>query len=84
MALRVYTAEVKDGLLLELPIEAGELHLKPGDKVTVKLDEVEPILPVSHGRKRPSALGKYAFVLGGSEEFAREKQAEIDREDRER
>ena len=84
MALREYTAEVKDGLLLELPIEAGELHLKPGDKVTVKLDEVEPILSVSHSHKRPSALGKYAFVAGGSEEFAREKQAEIDREDRTR
>ena len=32
--------------------------------------------------KRPSALGKYAFVAGGSEEFALEKQAEIVREDR--
>jgi len=31
--------------------------------------------------KRPSALGKYAFVAGGSEEYAREKQAEIERED---
>ena len=30
----------------------------------------------------PSALGKYAFVSGGSEEFALEKQAEIEREDR--
>ena len=34
--------------------------------------------------KRPSALGKYAFVAGGSEEFAQEKQAEIEREDRTR
>jgi hypothetical protein len=34
--------------------------------------------------QRPSALGKYAFVAGGSEEFAREKQAEIEREDRAR
>jgi hypothetical protein len=25
---------------------------------------------------RPSALGKYAYVAGGSEEFAKEKQAE--------
>ncbi len=32
--------------------------------------------------KRPSALGKYAFVGGGSDEFAREKQREIEREDR--
>ena len=30
----------------------------------------------------PSALGKYAFVSGGSEEFALENQAEIEREDR--
>lgn len=30
---------------------------------------------------RPSALGKYAFVAGGSEEFAKEKQEEIERED---
>jgi hypothetical protein len=29
-----------------------------------------------------SALGKYAFVAGGSKEFAQEKQAEIEREDR--
>ena len=35
-------------------------------------------------QKRPSALGMYAFVAGGSEEFAREKQAEIEREDRAR
>ena len=33
---------------------------------------------------RPSAFGKYAFVAGGSEEFAEAKQAEIDREDRPR
>ncbi|HZT40745.1 MAG TPA: hypothetical protein VFA07_01080 [Chthonomonadaceae bacterium] len=35
-------------------------------------------------KQRPSALGKYAFVAGGSEEFAKEKQAEIEREDRAR
>lgn len=34
------------------------------------------------GAKRPSALGKYAYVPGGSEAFAREKQQEIEREDR--
>lgn len=34
--------------------------------------------------KRASVLGKYAYVPGGSDEFAKEKQAEIDREDRER
>lgn len=31
---------------------------------------------------RFSALGKYAFVGGGSDEFAKEKQAEIEIEDR--
>ena len=30
----------------------------------------------------PSALGKYAFVSGGSEEFALENQSESEREDR--
>lgn len=33
-------------------------------------------------QEKPSVRGKYAFVAGGSEEFAREKQAEIEREDR--
>jgi hypothetical protein len=40
-----------------------------------------PIRPI---RKRASAYGKYAFVPGGSEAFAREKQREIEREDRPR
>lgn len=31
--------------------------------------------------ERPSALGKYAFVAASSDDFAREKQAEIERED---
>lgn len=35
----------------------------------------------SDAASRPSVLGKYAFVAGGSEEFAKEKQAEIARED---
>jgi hypothetical protein len=37
MTLVQYTAEVRDGLILELPTEAEELHLKPGDKVQVQL-----------------------------------------------
>ncbi len=37
MAQVRYTAEVRTGRLLELPIEAGELHLKPGDKIDVQL-----------------------------------------------
>ncbi len=39
---------------------------------------------VQSRKKGISALGKYAFVPGGSEEFAREKQEEIAREDRPR
>ena len=41
--------------------------------------EITQAPPPSH---RVSAMGKYAFVSGGSEEFATEKQAEIEREDR--
>jgi hypothetical protein len=43
-------------------------------RVTVK-QEKTAVTPVA-APKRPSALGKYAFVAGGSEEFAEEKQAE--------
>ena len=39
MALVHYTAEVKGGRLLELPVEAEQLHLKLGDKVQIQLDE---------------------------------------------
>jgi hypothetical protein len=38
MTMIHYTAEVKAGLLLALPAEAEELHLKPGDKVHIQLD----------------------------------------------
>ena len=37
MTMIHYTAEVKAGLLLALPTEAEELHLKPGDKVHIQL-----------------------------------------------
>jgi hypothetical protein len=40
---------------------------------------VMPEKPIRHTvapTMRPSALGKYAYVAGGSEEFAKEKQAE--------
>jgi hypothetical protein len=81
-----YTAEVKAGLLLELPEEAHKLHLQPGDKVRVQLypEHQETAEIASNKAKRLSALGKYAFVAGGSEEFAKEKQIEIEREDRAR
>jgi hypothetical protein len=38
MTMVHYTAKVKSGLLLELPTEARELHLKPGDEVEVQLE----------------------------------------------
>jgi hypothetical protein len=37
MAMVQYTAEVKGSRLLELPTEADELHLQPGDTVQVQL-----------------------------------------------
>ena len=90
MALVQYIAEVKDGLLLELPAEAEELHLKPGDKVQIQLDREVPKVPhVSKGKKpvavpnRVSAMGKYAGILS-SEEFMRRKQEDIALEDRPR
>lgn len=51
-------------------------------RVTVQLEK--PQRADASPAKRPSALGKYAFVAGGSEEFALEKQAELDREDKPR
>lgn len=81
MAQLQYTAEVKAGLLLKLPKEAENLNLQPGDKVRI---QVSPRYPESaetlRNENRISALGKYAFVPGGSEEFAGEKQTEIERE----
>lgn len=38
MATVHYTAKVKDSRLLELPEEAQELGLKPGEEVTVSVD----------------------------------------------
>lgn len=38
MATVHYTAKVKDSRLLELPEEAQELHLQPGDEVHVFLE----------------------------------------------
>ncbi len=51
-------------------------------RVTIQPEKAEA--HASAPAKRPSALGKYAFVAGGSEEFAKEKQAEIEREERRR
>ena len=38
MTLVQYTAEVRNGRLLELPTEADALNLIPGDKIQVQLD----------------------------------------------
>ena len=42
--------------------------------------------PIENEKPKPkkshSILGKYAFVAGGSEDFARDKQTEIEREDK--
>ena len=45
MTMMHYTAEVKAGLLLELPTEAEELHLKPGEKVHIHLDRPAETTP---------------------------------------
>ena len=63
----------------EIPPDA-RLELKVFEAATSHADPSAPAAT----RTRPSALGKYAFVGGGSEQFAREKQADIEREDRQR
>ena len=83
----LYIAEVKGGLLLELPTEAEELHLKPGDKVTVKLDLAVEKAPQTTSREettKPKQLrgrGMLAGVLS-SEDFMRRKHEETILEDR--
>ena len=49
-----------------------------------EIEMPEPAPTQAPPPNRVSAMGKYAYVPGGSEEFAREKQAEIEREDRPR
>jgi hypothetical protein len=49
------------------------------------MDERKPPPAPGHAEpvpERPSALGKYAGIIGTSDEFAALKQAEIDLEDR--
>ncbi len=50
----------------------------PGDLVSTSPIAQSP----GQARRRPTAMGKYAFVPGSSDDFAREKQDEIAREDR--
>ncbi len=55
-----------------------------GRQLRITIKPERPAAYATPPTKRPSALGKYAFVAGGSEEFAKEKQVEIEREDRTR
>jgi hypothetical protein len=95
MTLVQYTAEVKDGLLLELPEEAEELHLKPGDRVQVRIDRNVEDTPQAKSRENGRATGPQAAVkpkelrgrgmLAGvlnSEDFLRRKHEETALEDR--
>ena len=58
MTMVHYTVEVKSGLLLALPAEAAELHLKPGDKVHIQLaHEIQETLPARSNEGMLAALG---------------------------
>lgn len=96
MALVEYTAEVRGGLLLELPAEAEELQLKPGDKVQVRLNRKVAATPmgrsgINGGNGAASAvqvapkelrgLGMLAGILN-SEDFMRRRREETEQEDR--
>ena len=95
MALVQYTAEVRGGLLLELPVEAEELQLKPGDKIQVRLNRKDEVSPnvrsemnggaragrVKVAQKKLSGRGMLAGILR-SEDFMRRKHEETEREDR--
>jgi hypothetical protein len=87
MGLIQFTAEVIDGRLLELPAEADELQLKPGDKVQVRLGLKPPWKPKA--RCKPAekqrvltGLGAFKGMIGGTEAVLREKQSEIELEER--
>ena len=82
MSLREYTAEVKGGLLLELPMEAEELHLKPGDKITVRLEDAAETLPAANQPKQLRGLGAFKGKFGGTEALFQAKQEDIQREER--
>ena len=59
-------------------------EIPTGATVELKVFEMDQPLNGDGGiLKKPkiSVLGKYSFVAGGSDEFAKDKQREIDRED---
>ena len=80
---------VLEGTWEEIALYAEELKgqrvrltiVTDGDGDKSELDANAPQAQ-SKGQVRQSAMGKYAGVLPSSEEFMREKQEEIDREDR--
>ncbi|HZO89833.1 MAG TPA: hypothetical protein VFB38_16005 [Chthonomonadaceae bacterium] len=92
MRKRIQT-QVFEGTWEEIKLHEQELI---GKRLRVIVEPEERKMPARKGtqaqgserqpknRERPSILGKYAFVPGGSEEFMREKQEEIAREDRPR
>lgn len=57
-------------------------EIPPTAILELKVFEAAP--PTAKQTPRASAFGKYSSVGGGSEAFAREKQQEIEREDRRR
>jgi hypothetical protein len=67
-----------EGLAIACMMAEG--HLTPEQAARVLLSRSVQPTP----GKRVSALGKYAFVAGGSERFAENKRAEISLEDRPR
>ena len=88
-----YTAEVISGRLLELPVEAEELHLEPGDQVEIRVvpktpAQADPLKNGSAGdevaERKPKQLRARGMLAGlvSSEEFMRRKQEDIDHEDR--
>lgn len=80
-------------VVLRAVVDAAGAHLPPGWSLTGP--DPSPEYPMKSSTEpgtvrepsrpyRPSAFGKYAGIPGGSEEYAREKQAEIEREERKR
>ena len=62
MATVHYTAKVKDSRLLELPEEAQELGLKPGEEVTVSVER--------NGGKETATFPPNAGMLAALREIA--------------
>ena len=89
MALGTYTpVKTFRGTIKEVLRHRSEIPAKAQVELRILPEEPEQETksgePSAKPKHRVSAMGKYAFVPGGSEEFAKEKQAEIDREDRSR